>query len=198
MGKDNKVLTEIKNVAVVSAVIVFIPILLTVIYNIPSFDFASIAVESVLEYFGVCLGLVGSVYIYTKNRQEELRAEKQARKPRLCLDVKKRGESHYEATVSNVGTQVVSDVFLFDNYIFSHLNPRSQKTVLLTRDKSLSNEKTLFLDGEFCGWSKEGEYPETIILYVFDERNKQWMCEFTHSTDGGRHPYFGETHEADE
>ena len=183
---------------VVFAVVIAIPIVVTVLYNIHLFEYDAIPSGDLLNYFGVCLGLMGSTILFFEGRKRErLKDEEERRnrrldhRPRLSVLVEEAAAPYMKVTITNVGSQIISNIFLADRYIASFLPPLKEVIKLISYeecDEGVAIDLTKVGVDMFDG----GKWPKELRFDVCDQDNDVWEVVATRCVDGGKYIYLCE------
>lgn len=165
------------------AVAIALPVIITILYNIHLVDLFFIPAGDLLNYFGVCLGLLGSMCVLVntikeseERKKSEKEREKKRRMPRVSLRISKLAEPLLKVEIINTGSKTVSDVFLFDEFITGYIFPHQSVSVQISFERDCSTAE-VFSFKEFIKESRYDQgFPEEIWLTLFDEENYQWHC----------------------
>lgn len=177
-----------------SAVVILIPLIVTLLYNIHIVDHRALAPESVLSYCGVALGIGFSFYQLLFQKEKESQESRNRRRPFVSLEVKKEN-GIFELELTNLGTGRYVDVYLFDEYVSSCLVPDQQLNLLVGEsEKSTNVINASSLSGWDDGVNAEG-FPKEIVFYLHDVFDMQWVVTFYRSRNGSSTVYFADVRE---
>ena len=173
--------SETRSWLILAGALLIAPLLITLAYNVHLVDLYFIPAGDLLCYFGTCFAIVGSIFIfYSENKNQQKDSLIQGR-PRIAVEVEQGSRPIYKVKLTNVGSQTISDIFLFNKCVSSYLFPKDSVSSLVVFTKYDSRDVICL--SEYKEALDEQGIPKQIMVYMYDDKNHQWMCEATRFSD---------------
>ncbi|MEI3547430.1 MAG: hypothetical protein V8Q09_03745 [Adlercreutzia sp.] len=166
-----------RRLIVVAAILILCPILVGGIYSLPLPQIIAIDPSSLITYYGVVFGLMGSLWIYLDERKRREIERAEGSVPDISIDLKS-AENAICARIENKGKETVSELSVYDVKTHLSMLPNESQEVLLCFDRKPKNRKALAIWGfdNLC-LNKEG-FPRYVQLCLTDCVNRGWSMIF--------------------
>lgn len=134
------------------ALVIAVPVVITVLYNIHLFDYDAIPSGDLLQYAGICLGLFHSARMLVfERRKEEARREEKRReerirfRPKLAISIEEQANRYLKMTMTNIGSKTIFQPLLCRRVYCSIFAPRARM-----RSASLQRQKRSIRHYRYC------------------------------------------------
>lgn len=166
-----------RRLIVVAAVLIVCPLLIGWVYSWPLPQVIAIDSASLITYYGVVFGLMGSLWMYfdEKRRREIERSEKSV--PDLFLSVKKE-KKVICAKIENAGNATVTELFVYDINTHISLLPKESRELLLSFERNPEVGKALAIWGFDDLDLDEQGFPRYVQVCLTDSIDRGWSLIF--------------------
>lgn len=178
------------------ALVIAVPVVITVLYNIHLFDYDAIPSGDLLQYAGICLGLFLSARMLVfERRKEEARREEKRReerirfRPKLAISIEEQANRYLKMTMTNIGSKTIFNLFFVEEFIAPFLLPGQECVRLLSNGKRGQSDiiDIAKYDEIICD---DQTIPKEVYFHMLDEANYGWECTVTRSQNGSGYVFF--------
>ena len=174
--KVRTIFLKLKYVLSIALIIILFPLIVDLFYHIP-IDFFYIEEDTIINFYGVALGIFSSFITYYFEKKKEKENRNQEIKPHIALNLDKR-ENVFVITLHNIGSSIIKDVWIYDVYIDSWLNKSKEYEFSFSKEKNKENIFYVNLKDYDKNLIDEDGFPKYICISCCDTDERMWLCEY--------------------
>lgn len=182
-----------KSLYIVTTVLLAFPLLVGYIYALPLPRVIDVESGDLLAFYGTAFGILGSFYTYRMEKEKEKRAKEKESKPQLQIKVTAKDEDVFEVNVINYTQNLLSAIFLYDEFAGEEL--KSRYMICFDKKPDEYNEMKKNIPGLInivtCEELIESDgYPKYIQICCDNANGDMWNCCFDKRKEGDRMYYY--------
>ena len=194
--KKRYLLKKYKTEIIIGLFILFFPIIVGLIYNIPCPQIIAVEVGDLLAFYGTAGGIFASFVTYRNEKKKEKNSKRKELMPSFAVVVEKTEENPkmFRIKIRKLSESQITYVNLYDEYLTNVMEKENVKTVTYClSEEELEKEK---LEPDFnitCNDNiidPNDNYPEYVQIICEDMENNCWSCCYFKINNGNEYYYY--------
>lgn len=181
--RKNKVFIKL-----VVAILIF-PLIIGLFYEINGPSAIPIEPEGLLSFYGTAFGIFASFVTFVLERRKKKEERNLEIKPNFLIELEKMDKDVFKLIINNFSENGIKQVFVYDEFLCSHINNKTEINISYLKSKSELNNikleydkiKNITVDKDII--DIDG-YPKYIVVDSEDIDNRMWSSEFRKIKNG--------------
>lgn len=176
-----------KRIIGIIIVIIFFPVGIGLIYNIPCRQIVAVEVGDLLAFYGTSFGIFFSFLTYREEKKKERNARENELRPKLLIEVKRlTSSSQFNIKIKKLSDSPLQHIYLYTEYVLTELYKENNLKVLYCQtveeaDK-YKKQKLIYIFEDIL--DNDG-YPKYIHIMCDDIEGNCWDCCYDKINDCG-------------
>ena len=154
---------------------------------------ACIDFAPLLSFYGTCLGLLGSVYMYIHSQKMTHTKEILKLQPKFFVSIERYSDSNNVFSL-----KIINKTFqplFYSTLYFNHLSDivKQKYSLKISYFKSEEEARELKVGYNICeydAWDSNDNYPKYIQITCYDEEGNHWNCCYNKFVEDGKAYYY--------
>lgn len=169
------------------------PFIIIGLYALPVSQHIAVESGDLLSYYGVIFGIVGSFYVYRKEKEKSDKERSHELKPAFVVDVKQAEHNPdiFDIAITNLSQNKVSYLYFYDEFISAEVQEKYHFKVTFNKSSAdmqkIKCDYNITYDSSIIG--ADG-FPQYVQLICDDRDGNDWDCCFHKVNDCGKIYYY--------